>query len=138
MTKQEIIGKVKELNLPKDSYIVFGSCPLAAASIREAGDIDLLVSNEVFTKLKEAGWQELDKGSNDKPLAHDVFEAHNSWKFSSYHPTLKHLLSNASVFDGIPFASLQEVRKWKVASGRPKDLVDIDLIDRHLEKQSTK
>jgi hypothetical protein len=39
------------------------------------------------------------------------------------------------VIDGIPFASLEEVRKWKIASGRPKDIADIKLIDEYLQKE---
>lgn len=131
MNKQQIVDKVKSLNLPAGSYIVFGSCPLALAGLREAGDIDMLVNDETLEQLRQAGWQEVDKGKDDKPLAHDVFEAHNSWKFSAYNPTLEHLLATATVVDGIPFASLDEVRKWKAASGRPKDLVDIELINNY-------
>lgn len=133
MTKEEIIDKVKTLNLPKDSYVVFGSCPLAVAGIREANDIDLLVSENVFAKLRKTGWQELHKNSNDIPLVHDVFEAHNNWNFSSYSPTLENLLASATVVDDVPIASLEEVQKWKMASGRPKDLVDLELIDKHLQ-----
>ena len=129
MTKEEIISKVKTLNLPSGSYVVFGSCPMAIAGIREAKDIDLLVSEDVFAKLKETGWKVLYKNSNDKPLVHDVFEAHDDWNFSSYNPTLEQLLVSAVVIGGVPFASLEEVRKWKAASGRPKDLADIKLID---------
>ena len=133
MNKEEIIQKIKALNLPKNSYIVFGSCPLAAVGIREANDIDLLVSEEVFAELKEDGWRELDKGLNDIPLTHDVFEAHQkNWSFSSRNPTLKELLANAMTIDDIPFASLEEVRIWKVTSGRTKDIEDIKLIDEYL------
>src|SRR3972149_5367312 len=119
MTKEDIINKVKILDLPKGSYIVFGSCPLAVLGIREANDIDLLVSQEIYEKLKKDGWEEIDKGPNDKPLVQDVFEAHNNWNFSSYKPTLKDLLEN--------------VRKWKVASGRPKDVNDIKMIDNYFD-----
>jgi hypothetical protein len=128
MNKDEIISKVKSLGFLAGSYIVFGSAPLAIAGLREANDIDLLVSNELFENLKSRGWKELDKGGNDKPLVHDVFEAHNSWNFSSYSPTLEQLLKSSDVIDGIPFASIEEVRKWKLSSGRPKDLADIKLI----------
>ncbi|MDP3741369.1 MAG: hypothetical protein Q8R08_03540 [bacterium] len=99
------------------------------AGLREANDIDLLVSPEVYEKLRRAGWQELHKGPHDHPLVHDVFEAHDNWDFSSYSPMLNHLLGSAIVVDDIPFAALEEVRKWKVASARPKDLADIKLID---------
>ena len=135
MKKEEIIAKVKALNFPKNSYVVFGSCPLAIAGLREAKDIDFLVSKELFVKLKASGWKELRKSSNDKPLVHDIFEAHDNWNFSEYSPTLEQLLASATVIDEIPFASLEEVRLWKISSGRPKDLADIKLIDEYLIKQ---
>ncbi len=123
------------MNWPEGSYVVFGSGPMAVAGIRESSDIDLLVSDELAKQLKADGWQEIEKTPNDKPLVQGDFEAHKSWEFSSYKPTLEHLLSTATVIDGVPFASLQEVRKWKTASARPKDLTDIKLIDNYLAKK---
>ena len=129
MTSEEIIAKVKSLNLPKDSFVVFGSCPMTIAGIREANDIDLLVSPQVHEKLRLAGWQVKHKGPNDNPLLHDVFEAHENWDFSPYSPTLRHLLGSAVIVEDIPFASLEEVRKWKAATTEPKHQDDIKLID---------
>lgn len=134
MTKEEIIDKVKSLNFPEGSYVVFGSCPLAAHGIREAKDIDLFVSKEVLQSLEKAGWQKIHKGPGDEPLVHDVFEAHDNWEFSPYSPTLEQLLSTATIMDNIPFASLQEVRKWKLASNTPKHLADVKLIDEYLTR----
>lgn len=134
MTKDEIIAKVKALELPAGSFVVFGSCPLAAAGLREANDIDMLVSEEAHAMLKAKGWQEIEKGLDDKPLTHDVFDAHTSWNFSAYSPTLEQLLVSADIYSGIPFAALEEVRKWKAASGRPKDSRDIELIDNYLTR----
>ncbi len=138
MTSKDIISKVNYANFPEGAYVVFGSCPMALAGIRESSDIDMLVSAELFEKLEKSGWSELVKGPDDKPLVFQDFEAHSSWNFSSYRPTLEQLLSTATVVDGVPFASLQEVRKWKAASARPKDLVDIKLIDEYLEKLDSK
>jgi hypothetical protein len=132
MTKSEIISKVKTLNLPKGKYIVFGSSPMAIAGIRPAQDIDLLVNAELFTKLKSAGWKIKNKGVDDNPLVRGDFEAHLHWNFSSYQPTLEQLLETAEIVNGIAFASIGEVKKWKSASGRPKDLVDIELIEKYL------
>lgn len=132
MTKDEIVSKVKELKLPENSYIVFGSGPMAIAGIREAKDIDLLVSKEVFADLEKAGWRVVYKGPKDEPVVYGIFEAHYNWDFSPYSPTLKHLLAAATIVDGIPFASLEEVRKWKAVSG-PKHLPDIELIDAYLK-----
>jgi hypothetical protein len=84
MTGQEIIDRVKTLNLPEGTYVVFGSCPLALAGIREAKDIDLLVSKEIFEQLKTSGWKTIDKGPKDKPITSGVFEAHYNWEFEGY------------------------------------------------------
>jgi hypothetical protein len=138
MTKEEIVSKVKSLNLPKGSYIVFGSCPMAIAGIREAGDIDFLVSTELFEQLERSGWKQIEKTPNDKSLVKDDFEAHINWDFSSYKPTLEHLLESGDIVDGVPFASLSEVLNWKIAFGRPKDLKDIKLINQYQEKKSSR
>lgn len=132
VNKEEIIRKVKELDLSEGSYVVFGGAPMAMVGLRPANDIELLVSPEVLAKLKEAGWQQIYKNPGDTPVVDDVFEVHNNWNFSPYSPTLQHLLASATIIDDIPFASLQEVRKWKLASGRPKDITDIKLIDKYL------
>jgi len=131
MTGQEIIEKVKALQLPQGEYIVFGSCPLAVAGLREANDVDMLVSKKLLKELEQRCWQQITKASDDKPFTHDVFEAHDAWDFDGYSRTLEQLLATADIVDGIPFASLAEVRAWKEASGRPKDLKDIELIDTH-------
>jgi hypothetical protein len=134
MTKDENKSKIKELNFSKDSYIVFGGCPLAIVGIREAKDIDLLVSKALFEWLRKIGWQELYKAPGDVPLTHGVFEAHDNWNFSPYSPTLEHLLASAMMVEGIPFASLEEVRKWKMMSGRPNDRIDMECIDAYMER----
>lgn len=133
MNKEEIVRKVKNLGLPTGSFVVFGSCPMAIAGIRESQDIDLLVTPEILSMLSHNGWKQKVKSPNDKPLVFKDFEAHDTWNFSSYKPTLDQLLATAVSIEGIPFASLEEVKKWKTASGRPKDLADIKLINEHLK-----
>ncbi len=135
MNIKNIVSKLKALNLPKGSYIVYGSCPMTALGIREAKDVDLYVSQEIYKDLKRRGWREIDKGPRDKPVVSDNIEAHNTWEFSPYHPTLEELLTRAFEVDGISFASIEDVREWKASSGRPKDLADIELIDKYISKK---
>ena len=132
MTKQEIVDNVKSLGLPPNSFVVFGSCPLAAVGIREAKDIDLYVTESVLQDLASKGWQQILKGPKDEPYTSGIFEAHANWDFSPYAPTLEHLLGSAMLVDGVPFASIEEVRKWKAASGGPKHEADIKLIDDYI------
>ena len=133
MTKQEIIDAVKSLNMPLGSFVVFGSGPLAVAGIREAGDVDMLVTPDLLQRFKNEGWTKVVKSSGDEPYTNGHFEAHDNWDFSPYSPTLEHLLKTADIYDGIPFASLPEVRKWKQSSVGEKNLKDVILIDKHLE-----
>lgn len=136
MTKQEVIDKIKSLSLLKGSYVVFGSAPFVIYGIRDVNDIDMYVSKELFEDLKNKGWKKVYKGPKDEPLNFDIFEAHDNWEFSPYSPTLPELLSRAVEVEGITFASLEDVKKWKQASGRPKDLIDLNLIDDYLIKQN--
>lgn len=107
---------------------------MAAAGIRESDDIDLFVSEEAWQQLVDSGWKHIDKPGDDKPLAHGVFDAHTNWDFGAYNPTLKQLLSSATILDGVPLASLDEVKAWKTVVARSKDLEDIRLIDEYLSR----
>jgi hypothetical protein len=134
----EVRTMVSRLQLPPDSYVVFGSGPLAVAGIRPAKDIDMLVSEAALAIMRQSGWKELHKGPSDVPLTDGIFEAHDNWNFSPYSPTLEHLLASAKVIDGVPFASLEEVKKWKTASSEAghgdvqKNQRDIKAIDDYL------
>jgi hypothetical protein len=132
LDKQEIIAKVKSLHLPENSYIVYGSGPLAAAEIREANDIDLFVRPDVYLKLKKMGWKKTYKGPSDEPLTFELFEAHDNWNFCSHNPPFTELLARAKIIDGVVFASLEDVKKCKLAWGRPTDLSDVELINHYL------
>ncbi len=136
MTAPEIVQRVKALKFPPGSYVVYGSCPMAIAGIREARDIDLLVTPELLKQLAKQGWKLTIKAPNDTPLVHDVFEAHDHWLFSAYSPSLEQLLSTATEVDGVPFASLEEVLKWKLASTHPKFAKDAELIRNYFERCS--
>jgi hypothetical protein len=135
MTRDEIIGAVKELRLPKGKYVVYGSGPLAAAEIREARGVDLLVTTKLRNRLHFEGWKKVKRSeqdeldTQDKPVTYDVFEATDNWDAGPYSPTLEQLLNTAMYVDGVPFASLEEVRNWKVASGGAKHIADVRMID---------
>lgn len=132
MTGPQVVAKVKELGWPAGSYCVFGAAPLAAAGLREANDIDFLITPALLEELKQQpGWHQVHKGPKDEPYENGIYEVHANWDFSTYAPTLEHLLESATYVDGVPFAALDEVRKWKLAWGRPKDMQDVALIDAH-------
>lgn len=140
MNGNDVVAKLKELNLPEGSYVSYGSSPMAIEGIRDVNDIDILATPKVYELLKFQGWEVAKKGLNDEPVASGDFEVHKTWSFSEYSPTLQELQSRARVVEGIPFASLIDVLKWKEASVKngwniEKNQKDIELIHRHLREK---
>ncbi len=129
----DIVKEVKKLGLPKGSYIVFGSGALAMRGIRETKDIDLVVTKKVYNNLKKEGWKEEEPLEGRPVVTSGNYEAAPAWNFGDYNPSLKELLETADYIDGVPFANLREVIKWKKAFGRENDLKDIKLIKNYLE-----
>lgn len=123
-----IIEKIKELNFPKEHYVVIGSGTMDVLGIRKAQDIDISASEELFEVLKNSGdWEEYEKYGRPF-LKKDVFEINNQLNWDKYNTVLEEANKTALFIDGIPFLSLDELVKFKIASGREKDIQDIKLI----------
>ncbi len=132
MDGQTIVERVQQLDLSADSYVVFGRAPLVLAGLRESEDIDILATPELMDALEARGWQRVDAYPGVRNVAYDVFDAYDTWQFGDYNPSVAELLATATIVDGVPFASLAEVRAWKVAFGREKDAEDVKRIDEYL------
>lgn len=115
----------------KGTYAVCGSGPLHVRGMREAHDVDLIVSQEVYESYKAAGWKEtLYPGDPGRPraLSFGDFDMGTTWSVGSYNPNPQKLIDDADDIDGVAFVKLSEVLEWKTAAKRPKDLADISLI----------
>jgi hypothetical protein len=135
MSLDEVITTVKKLKFPEGSYIVYGSGPLVLHGIRDVNDVDMLVTKKLKAELKLSGWEEINKGLNDTPVTKGNVEAHDTWSFCDYNPTLGELLSRADIYEGVAFASLEDVLKWKLASpASNKNLKDIEMIKTKLNE----
>src|SRR3989344_8264129 len=53
----DIFKKLKELNFPSGEYVVVGGA-MAAHGIREAHDLDILVTPSLYQKLLDQGWEQ--------------------------------------------------------------------------------
>ena len=127
----EIVDRVKGLELPMGEYALFGSVPLAAHRIRESRDVDLLVTIELYQELRLRGWKEKKTGIGREVIVSGCFEAGYSWTYGKYKSDAKKLIENAEIVNGVPVVALEEVIKWKRALGRKKDLKDIISIERY-------
>ena len=135
MKGPEIISQVKKLDLPADQYTVVGSGSLAVRGIREAADIDLVITPDLYGSLKESGWEE-ERKLGSKPewvISSGPFDASTSWAVEGYEPTALELIETSDVIDGVNFVNIPSLLAWKKAARREKDLRDIQLIETYLK-----
>ena len=110
--------------------IVFGSAPMVLAGLpRQPRDIDLFVPPELYQELLDDGGDERSDDQGHSYLLLD--EGVEVW--SSFPGVSWAQVAARSRLDprsaGLRIADLSDVRRYKVALGRPRDLADIQLID---------
>ena len=133
-----IIKKIKELNLPKDQYIVVGSGILDMLGIRKSNDIDIAVTKDLFDKMRKTDeWEEVEK-YNKIFLKKEGFDIIPQLDWENYTTTTEEAISSALIIEGIPFMNLNELIKFKTALGREKDFKDIELIKEYSTKKLEK
>jgi hypothetical protein len=129
----DIISDVKKLQLPVGKYSVVGGSALAARGIREAGDIDLIVTEDLYEKLKADGWEEKEK----KPDHYHLYKGNVEVAKSFAHIERcklqpENVIGGSEIINGVPFMSLNDLLELKRAMAREKDLRDIRLIENYL------
>ena len=118
---------IDQLNIPSDSYAIFGSDPMAIREMREARDIDIFVTNKAYDRLakkfpeKEVGYIELD-GVEIYSLDNSLFK------------NPKKVLERSEEIEGYKFVTIEDLIQWKKEHGREKDLKDVELINNYLNK----
>ncbi len=129
-----VVAAVKRLELPADSYAVFGSGGLGLRGWREPHDIDLVVSPELYDQLRERGWREDMSPAGHARVHKGMYEASLQPLTMSGHVfTNDQIIARAEVFEGVPFVRLQDVLAWKRSHRRPKDQDDIKIIESYFE-----
>ncbi len=135
----DIFERIKELNLPKGEYMICGSAILAVLGIREAKDIDILVSPKLFEELENKhGWFRHPKYNDSLEHPEHIAGAKANLDFMKENYTLDEALSQAEVINDIPFMNLQVLVEAKKQLGREKDLKDIELIEKFLKERVEK
>jgi hypothetical protein len=135
-----IFKKIKALDFPNQEYIVAGSCIMDIHGLKQAQDIDIVASERLFKECTESGeWNIIPCTYKEKigqvRLEKDDIEIQlNVNCGNEFTPTLNELLSRAEYFEGIPFVCLEDLLKFKKSYDRPKDHIDIKLIEEYLIK----
>ncbi|MGC9968411.1 MAG: histidine phosphatase family protein [Minisyncoccia bacterium] len=131
MPSPDIFARIKALNLPFGQYVVVGSGTLEALGIRPANDLDIAVTQELFEKLRKDGsWKEEERYGKAFLMKSGIdIILQLSW--DAYPTTTAEAIASALVIDGVPFMSIKELKRFKRALGREKDMADIALIEEY-------
>ncbi|MEG2712448.1 MAG: hypothetical protein RR988_05435 [Clostridia bacterium] len=125
MNKKQLLNLVNSLNLPKTEYYILGGGSLVISNIKETtADLDLCVSNELFTTLKEKyNLKESDKNPCGFYPLNDLVEIV---------PNTKENFTMQEI-DGYNVENLERILKFKKNRNLPKDLNDIINIEKYLD-----
>ena len=127
-----IVQRIKDLNFPLDQLIVIGSGLLDAYGLREADDIDLVVSEDLYHTLKVTGQYTEGIKQDETYLVKDKLEIWMSWGSGIDFAYLQH---DGVVIDGVTFVNPTFLIAWKRTRGSDKDIKDIKLLERYLNEQ---
>lgn len=131
---EDFLKKLKDLNLPKGKFAIFGSGPIGIRGLREIGDLDVIVTEDIFNDFIKRPDFKLDKKkSGNEYLEKDSIEFYKNWHPGDW--DINKLIQEAEIIDDLPFVRLEEVLKWKKLKGRDKDIKDIELIEEFLNKK---
>lgn len=131
------LAELKKMDWPADEFVVVGSGPLAIRGIREAKDLDIIVTEKLWDKLTEDHVPTVNEwGVERATVAEDVeiLNPAQSLFGNSDVATMKEIFDTADVFDGVKFINLDYLKKIKAKLGRKSDLRDIALIDGYLRR----
>ena len=126
MDKQEIIKRLRDLNLPKDEYYVLSGASLVLRGIRKkCSDIDLCISEELFADVKDRL-----KMTPDKI---------NSCNFYHLSNSLEIVVDKKSRFNmekdyEFNLEDINTILAFKESRNLPKDQQDIVNIKKYLNK----
>lgn len=132
-----IIKLVKDCNFPKDSYVVIGGAALSLRGIKETRDIDILVTSDLITSLKNnKKWRRHVRiNSEEEPGLISEEGLIELYPTMGGVKSFKELLQRAELVDGIPVASLEDILAIKRFYKREKDMRDIKLIEEYQRKE---
>jgi hypothetical protein len=130
---KEFLRKFDQLEIPKKEYVFIASATLAIRDIREAQDLDILVTKKVFKNLKKRYKNKIKKEPYER-IEIDELEIGYDWRGDE--EKVKDWIQNAENVSGYQCMKLKDVIKLKKELGREKDKKDIKLIEDYLKQKN--
>ncbi|MDO8183910.1 MAG: hypothetical protein Q7T49_02910 [bacterium] len=130
MKLEYLLTQLDKLNLSKGEYAITGSAAMAARGIREAKDIDIVITKKLFQELKN-------QYPSDQHLYNDTLHLGKIDAMANFTtpnlPSADQQVATAEIINGYRVLNLEILIKLKKYLGREKDLADVKLIDNYLQ-----
>ncbi|MBM7771362.1 hypothetical protein JOD54_001566 [Actinokineospora baliensis] len=127
-----LIRSLRELHLPPDDYVVFGSAPLLAHGLcGEVRDLDIVVRDSLWCQISSYGKAARGEITGDpvRTVCDGRIQFSQRWVSADW--DTDDLIERADLIAGIRFASLSDVLAYKRSLNRPKDRQDIATLIMH-------
>jgi len=137
---QPDLARVKFLELldlykvPKDKCVIIGSAVMALYGLRENVDLDVNVLPSVFEIIRRDRRFTKKYSAMSKQYYYESKDGHiaihgKNWPFKE---KIRDEIENALDVKGYKFYTLQRVLEWKKIVNRPKDQLDIAVIEKFM------
>ena len=126
-----IIERIKELRFPLDQIIVIGSGILDAYGLRQADDIDLVVTPELYKKLQSTGEYIEGEKHGEAYLLKGKVEVWMTWGVGNDFATL---WEDGVTVEGVRFVNPHFLIERKRERGNKKDIKDIEMLEQYLHE----
>ena len=122
---------MRKLNLPIGQYAVTSSGPMGIRELREIGDIDLVLSDNLWTELAAIYPIQVKNGITTLKISDDIEALGHGSIFAAAQsgPSIAEQIAAAELIDGLPFVHLETILDFKRQMNRPKDAPDIEAIE---------
>ena len=128
-----IVERFRRLGLPAEECVVIGSGVLDALNLRRSGDIDLVVSEALFARMRDQAEWQAEVRHDETVLLKDDVELWCSWGSGGV-PNFAALYREGIDVQGVRFATPEFVLRQKRQLRREKDVHDIHLLEEYLNR----
>jgi hypothetical protein len=136
-TEHVLLRKLRRLDLDTEHFVIFGSAPLLVHGLRtDVRDLDVLARNGVWEEVEARGRRTFGRETGDPLRGFYGGRIQFSQRWISDDYDTDALIEQAEVVDGLRFARLEEVLRYKENLGRRKDRRDIDALRAYLGRQA--
>lgn len=136
MSLQKHLQTLQALDFPRDEFVIVGSFIMEHFHIRDAHDVDVLVTEKLWDRLKHEYSIDTRYGFHRIIIDEfiEIFGPGNLFTADSF-MTVEQIITTADVYEDIRYMNMDSLIALKKRLNREKDVRDLALIANFLQTQ---